>query len=277
MWNLSNQRFMSEIVDEFGPLDMFRNRTDDNWEYGKLEWGPFVSCNKEQNNNNSKEENNEKKESDKGGVVLKANIHCEGCSDQISKCLRGFEGINHIRIDRENSKIYVKGDVIKDPSKVLERLQKKFSKNVELISPKPKPENKQKKEPEKKERAKVKIVVLKMYIHCEGCASDVKRKIGKMEGVESVELDKEKSHVIVRGTMESSKIVEYVKKKFGKHSDIIKEDEKRDQGKKDQEKKSNERDSGHIIMFSYPPQYSTQYLYPNQNFNDENVFACSIM
>jgi hypothetical protein len=46
--------------------------------------------NKEQNNN--KEENNEKKESDKGGVVLKANIHCEGCSDQISKCLRGFEG-----------------------------------------------------------------------------------------------------------------------------------------------------------------------------------------
>jgi hypothetical protein len=95
--------------------------------------------------------------------------------------------------------------------------------------------------------------------------------------VESVELDKEKSLVIVRGTMESSKIVEYVKKKFGKHADIIKEDEKRDQGQKDQEKKSNERDSGHIIMFSYPPQYSTQYLYPNQKFNDENVFACSIM
>jgi hypothetical protein len=48
----------------------------------------------------------------------------------------------------------VKGDVIKDPSKVLERLQKKFSKNVELISPKPKSENKQKKEPEKKEQVK---------------------------------------------------------------------------------------------------------------------------
>jgi VanZ family protein len=48
----------------------------------------------------------------------------------------------------------VKGDVIKDPSKVLERLQKKFSKNVELISPKPMPENKQKKEPEKKEQVK---------------------------------------------------------------------------------------------------------------------------
>lgn len=38
--------------------------------------------NKEQNNN---------KESEKG-VVLKANIHCEGCSNQISKCLKGYEG-----------------------------------------------------------------------------------------------------------------------------------------------------------------------------------------
>jgi len=28
----------------------------------------------------------------------------------------------------------------------------------------------------------VKTVVLKMYIHCEGCASDVKKKIEKMEG-----------------------------------------------------------------------------------------------
>ena len=29
---------------------------------------------------------------------------------------------------------------------------------------------------------KIKIVVLKMYMHCEGCVSDVKRKIEEMEG-----------------------------------------------------------------------------------------------
>lgn len=68
------------------------------------------------------------------------------------KCCVQWLGISHIKIDRENHRIFLKGDVIKDPSKVLERLQKKFSKNVELISPKPKPENKQKKEPEKKEQ-----------------------------------------------------------------------------------------------------------------------------
>ena len=98
-----------------------------------------------------------------------------------------------------------------------------------------------------------------------------------MIGVESVELDKEKSHVIVKGTVESPKLVEYVKKKFGKHAEIIKDDGKRDQVKKDQGKNNNDKDSGHVIMFSYPPQYSTQYLYPNQNFSDENAFACSIM
>nr|XP_027185944.1 heavy metal-associated isoprenylated plant protein 8 [Cicer arietinum] len=231
--------------------------------------------NNQNNNNNNKEENNEKKE-EKGGVVLKANIHCEGCSDQISKCLKDFEGINHIKIDRENQKIYLKGD-IKDPSKVLERLQKKYSKSVELISPKPKSDNKQKKESEKKEQTKLKTIVLKMYIHCDGCESDVKRKIEKMEGVESVELNKENSHVTVKGSVESSKLVEFIKKKLGKHVEIVKEDGKRDQGKKDEGKNNNERDNGHVIMYSYPPQYSTQYLYPNQNFSDENAFACSIM
>ncbi|KAI5409840.1 hypothetical protein KIW84_055339, partial [Lathyrus oleraceus] len=107
--------------------------------------------------------------------------------------------------------------------------------------------------------------------------NDVKRKIEKMKGVESVELDKEKSLVTVKGIVDSSKLVEYVKKKFGKHAEIIKEGEKKDEGRRDEGKKNNERDNGHIIMFSYPSQYSTQYLYPNQSFNDENAFACSIM
>lgn len=98
-----------------------------------------------------------------------------------------------------------------------------------------------------------------------------------MIGVESVELDKEKSLVTVKGIVDSSKLVEYVKKKFGKHAEIIKEGEKKDEGRRDEGKKNNERDNGHIIMFSYPSQYSTQYLYPNQSFNDENAFACSIM
>ncbi|KAK7302972.1 hypothetical protein RJT34_13870 [Clitoria ternatea] len=228
--------------------------------------------NKEVNRENN--ENREQKESEKGqAVVLKAFIHCQGCSDKISKCLKGLEGVKQVVVDRENNRVSVRGEIVKDPAKILERLQKKYSKNVELISPKLKPDNNQKKEPEKKEQPKFKTVVLKMYIHCEGCAKDVKAKIDKMEGVDSVELDKEKSHVIVRGKVESTELVEYVKKKLRKHAEIIKNDNRREG--RDNIEKRNEL----IITYNYPPQYTAPFLYPNQNFNfnDENVFACSIM
>lgn len=206
---------------------------------------------------------------------MKALVHCEGCSNQISKCLKGLAGVRHVQVDREHQRVTVKGEVVNDPAKVLERLRKKYSKNVELISPKPKPE-KQKKAEEKKEQPKIKIVVLKMYMHCEGCVSDVKRKIEEMEGVHSVEVDKEKSRVMVRGTMDSTKLVEKVKKKLGKHVEIIKEDNKREPKREGSDNEKGNEDVN-VIMYSYPPQYSTQYLYPNQSFSDENVFACSIM
>ncbi|TKY71863.1 Copper transport protein ATX1 [Spatholobus suberectus] len=219
--------------------------------------------NKEEN-----KEHNEKKESDKT-VILKALIHCEGCSNQISKCLKSLDGVRHVVVDREHQRVIVKGEAVNDPVKVLERLRRKYSKNVELISPKPKPDNKQKKPQKKRNR-----LVLKMYMHCEGCVSDVKKKIEKMEGVDSVEVDKEKSRVVVKGTVESTKLVEKVKKKLGKHAEILKEDNKREPKR---EGKDNEKGNEHVITYSYPPQYSTQYLYPNQTFSDENVFACSIM
>jgi len=38
-----------------------------------------------------KKENNEKKEAEKA-IILKALVHCEGCSDQICKCLKGLAG-----------------------------------------------------------------------------------------------------------------------------------------------------------------------------------------
>lgn len=113
-------------------------------------------------------------------------------------------------IDSANRKVVVKGKNA-DPLKALQTLQKKYSRNVELISPKLKPEDKnKKKEPEKKQevyykiyysspflnrlcvlsllfllffiQVQVKVVVLKMYMHCEGCANDIKKCIERMKG-----------------------------------------------------------------------------------------------
>ncbi|XP_052111184.1 heavy metal-associated isoprenylated plant protein 8-like [Arachis duranensis] len=220
-------------------------------------------------------QNNEDNEN-KGGrsdkaVVVKAFIHCDGCSDKVSRCLRGLEGVENIVIDRENNKVTVKGEVVKDPLKVLERLKKKYSKNVELLSPKIKPEKPKKEEKKEKDKPIIKTVMLKMYIYCDGCENDVKRKIEKMEGVVSVALDKEKSQVTVKGTMEKDQLEAYVKKQLKKHAYIINVDDNK------KENKNNEICQKPEIIFSYPPQYSAQHTYPNQTFSDENPFACSIM
>ncbi|KAM1789802.1 hypothetical protein ACFX12_033926 [Malus domestica] len=124
----------------------------------------------ERNNNSGKE------------IVLKVLMHCEGCQSKVSKCLRSFEGVEEVVVDYPNHKVTVKGKKA-DSLRVLERVQNKFSRNAELISPIPKPENKQKKEPEKKEAAppQVKVVVLKTLMHCEGCAIDVKKYLEKIK------------------------------------------------------------------------------------------------
>lgn len=104
-------------------------------------------------------------------VVVRAYIHCQGCARDASQCLSGFAGnpltlslarissgryyccistyfsifhfdctgVEGVAIDAANQRITVKGTIV-DPLKVLQRLRKKFSRNVELISPVPQPQ-----------------------------------------------------------------------------------------------------------------------------------------
>ncbi|KAI4354507.1 hypothetical protein L6164_003360 [Bauhinia variegata] len=198
-------------------------------------------------------------------IVLKALMHCEACSNKVSKCLIGLEGVDTVEVDRANNRVVVKGKMA-NPAKVLERLKNKYSKNVELISPRLMPVKQQEKKLEKKVKAQLKTMVFKMLIHCEGCSNDIKKNILKMEGVVTVEVNREKSLVIVRGTPEPQKIIEHVKKQLGKHAEIIK-----------QENMWNKNENENTIRYCYPPQYSTPFVFPDHIFSDENVFACSIM
>jgi hypothetical protein len=54
--------------------------------------------------------------------------------------------VEEVKMDSKQNKVMVKGPKA-DPSKVLERLQGKYSRNVELISPKLKPSAQDKKDP----------------------------------------------------------------------------------------------------------------------------------
>ncbi|CAI9756369.1 unnamed protein product [Fraxinus pennsylvanica] len=220
-------------------------------------------CNSHNNGENNK--NEESKNNPDGVIVLGVYIHCEGCQDEVLRCLRGFEGVEKIEIDAKTHKVIVKGKKA-DPSKVAERLRKKSGKHVDLISPIPPKE--EKKEEKKPEPPAVIEVVLKIYLHCEGCAKEVKHCIHKMEGVQTVIPEMEKNLVTVKGSMDAKKLVEFVNKRGGRHAEIVKETNT----EKKKENNENENRTGAVY-----PNYPSDLVYAPQLFSDENPNSCFIM
>ncbi|TKY60574.1 Copper transport protein ATX1 [Spatholobus suberectus] len=228
----------------------------------------------------SKDDKESKEEAAPPEIVLKVFMHCEGCARKVRRSLKGFPGENEcvcvcvtfvfkpfifarclildfVRIsgvdviltDCKSHKVVVKGEKA-DPLKVLERVQRKSHRKVELLSPIPKPpaeeeikpEEKEKPNPEEnKEEPQAIAVVLKVHMHCEACAQEIKRRIERMKGVESAEPDLKSSQVSVKGVFETAKLVEHVYKRTGKHAVIVKEEpEKKEEAK--EEKKAGEGD-----------------------------------
>lgn len=193
-------------------------------------------------------------------IVLRVFMHCEGCARKVRKSLKGFQGVEDVLTDCKTHKVVVKGEKA-DPLKVLERIQKKSHRQVELLSPIPKPPAPAAEEPkkreekeavkpeEKKEEPQVITVTLKVHMHCEACAQEIKRRIQKMKGVENAEPDLKNSQVTVKGVFEATKLLEYVSKRTGKRAVIVKvepekkaEDEAKPKEDQKEEKKNDEKE-----------------------------------
>ncbi|KAK6118073.1 hypothetical protein DH2020_048179 [Rehmannia glutinosa] len=164
-------------------------------------------------------------------IVLRVYMHCEGCARKV----------------RRTSKVVVKGEKA-DPLKVLERVQRKSHRQVELISPIPKPQEPKKPEEkevpkveEKKEEPVVITVVLGVYMHCEACAQEIKKRIQRMKGVESAEPDLKSSQVTVKGVFEPEKLTDYVHKRTGKHATIVKVEPEKKAEEKPKEAKEDKK------------------------------------
>lgn len=162
-------------------------------------------------------------------IVLAVFMHCEGCARKVRRCLKGFEGVESVETDCRTHKVVVKGEKA-DPLKVLGRLQRKSHRRVELISPVPElpaanppPEEKPKTEDNKPE-PQIVTVVLKVHMHCEACAQEIRRRIHRMKGVESVDPDLKSSQVTVKGAIDPAALVEYVHRRTGKHAAIVKQE-----------------------------------------------------
>ncbi|KAK6788664.1 hypothetical protein RDI58_012462 [Solanum bulbocastanum] len=120
---------------------------------------------------------------------------------------------------------------------------------------------------------KVIEVILKLYLHCEGCAKDVKQCIHKMPGVQTVDPEMKNNIVKVKGSMDPQKLVEFINKKAGRHAEIIKKIDKENNEKPLCDKNSCDIKKGcDNCQHDY-----LQFVYAPQIFSDENPNSCSII
>nr|XP_043632593.1 heavy metal-associated isoprenylated plant protein 6-like [Erigeron canadensis] len=204
-----------------------------------------------------KPENAKKPDAGPITVVLKIDIHCDGCAKKIKKSIDKFEGVESVKADTAGNKLTVTGKV--DPTRIKERLEYKTKKKVDIISPQPKKEGgggggeEKKKDnppPEKKgadekkppKEAQSSTVVLKIPLHCDGCIHKIKRLISKIDGVEAVVPDSSKDLVMVKGTMNVKELVPHLKEKVKRKIDIVppKKDDEKGGDKKDDKKEKAE-------------------------------------
>ncbi|KAM6562639.1 hypothetical protein CsatB_022637 [Cannabis sativa] len=206
-------------------------------------------------------------------IVLKVYMHCPGCKDKVYKCLRCLEGVEDVVLDSEKHIVIVRGKRA-NPIQVLEKLRKKYSQNVKLISPIPKLENNENNQEIVEDQPKLKVILLKMNMHCQGCVDDIKRDLERMRGVLTVVPDMENSLVTVRGIVDASKLVEYIKKRLGRNAEILKQEIEEVKATyyccNISPIRSNSSQQGY-------PHSSAQCLCITNMFNDENPFSCSIM
>ncbi|KAG4916359.1 hypothetical protein JHK87_053916 [Glycine soja] len=170
-------------------------------------------------------------------VVLKLDMHCEGCVKKINRAVRHFEGVEDVKADLSSNKLTVIGKL--DPAEVRDKLAEKTRKKVELVSPQPKKDSAGDKPPEKKteekkteekksedkkaeEKApKESTVVLKIRLHCDGCVQKIRKIILKSKGVESVNIEGGKDLVSVKGTMDVKEIVPYLNDKLKRNVEVV--------------------------------------------------------
>ncbi|KAA8544118.1 hypothetical protein F0562_022130 [Nyssa sinensis] len=192
---------------------------------------------KKSKNGGEMKQNDEKKDNNGGGkkdggstaVVLKVDMHCDGCATKVKKCIRSFEGVESVKgSDGDMNKITVTGKV--DPLKLREYLEEKTRKKFEIVSPMPKKEKEsgggEKKKEDKPDEKKPKeppvtTAVLKMNLHCEGCIDKIRKFVTKTKGYQEMSFDRQKDLVTVKGMMDMKALAESLKEKFKRLVEIV--------------------------------------------------------
>ncbi|XP_076899360.1 heavy metal-associated isoprenylated plant protein 3-like [Bidens hawaiensis] len=181
-------------------------------------------------------------------VVLKIDLHCEGCAGRVVKAVRTLDGVESVRIgDSELNKLTVIGYL--DPVKLRQKVEEKTKKKVEVLSPAAKKandgdnaggENKKKQQKvspekdlkppaktarknggEKPKEIPVTMAVLKVPLHCQGCIRKIHKLVTKTKGYMDMSLDKTKDLVAVKGAIDMKLLAEALQHKLKRAVEIV--------------------------------------------------------
>ncbi|KAF8008341.1 hypothetical protein BT93_K2116 [Corymbia citriodora subsp. variegata] len=117
------------------------------------------------------------------------------------------------------NQVTVKGMV--EPQAVCNRLTTKTKRRVQVISPLPPAEGEPLPQVVTSQVSGLVTVELNVNMHCEACAEQLKKKILKMRGVQMATTEFSSGKVMVTGTMDPDKLVDYVYRRTKKQAKIV--------------------------------------------------------
>ncbi|KAJ1400590.1 Heavy metal-associated domain, HMA [Sesbania bispinosa] len=127
-----------------------------------------------------------------------------------------FEGVV---IDMAKNEVIIKG--IAEAQAICNIITKKTKRTARVISPLPEAEGEPIPEVVTSQVSGPVTVELNVNMHCEACAEQLKGKILKMRGVQKAVTELSTGKVIVTGTMDANKLVDYVYRRTKKQAKIL--------------------------------------------------------
>uniref|UniRef100_A0ACD5V4U7 Uncharacterized protein n=1 Tax=Avena sativa TaxID=4498 RepID=A0ACD5V4U7_AVESA len=127
-------------------------------------------------------------------------------------------------------------------------------------------------------------VDVRVYMHCDACERSVRRTIKKIDGVETVEVDRDENKITVTGDFKAHKLLKKIKKKTGKKAEILVPEPEPEVN----EEENKEEAEGVHFPYSYSQPAPDMDVVPGKEFlrparwdlhyfDDENTEACRIM
>ncbi|KAK3034299.1 hypothetical protein RJ639_034103 [Escallonia herrerae] len=136
----------------------------------------------------------------------------------------------------------------------------------------------------------IKTTTIKAHMHWDQCErDDLQKKLLKHKGIHSAKTDTKAQIITIEGTIESEKLLTYIRKRVHKHAEIIAPKEEKKEEKKEKEVKVEVKSTGSRKIEEFKEEkkveaktegrvpYFVHYVYAPQLFSDENPNACSVM